>query len=173
MKKTQKMTRIAMIAAIYAVITFATFFMSFGAVQYRISEALTVLPVFTASAIPGLGIGCALANLIGALTGVNPVGYIDALFGTLASVLAAISTYYIGKIKNKPLKYSLAPVPPVLFNAIIVGFEISYFFVGTLTWEVFLINAGSVLIGQAAVCYLLGVPLMIALERKDLYKKIF
>lgn len=173
MSKTQKMTRIAMIAAIYAAITFATFFMSFGAVQYRISEALTVLPVFTPIAIPGLGLGCAIANLVGALTGANPVGYIDAIFGTLATLLAAISTYYTGKIKSKPLRYFLAPLPPVLFNAVIVGFEISYFFVGSLEIGVFMANALSVLIGQAVVCYLLGVPLMIALERKELYKKIF
>lgn len=173
MSKTQKMTRIAMIAAIYAAITFATFFMSFGAVQYRISEALTVLPVFTPIAIPGLGLGCAIANLVGALTGANPVGYIDAIFGTLATLLAAISTYYTGKIKSKPLRCFLAPLPPVLFNAVIVGFEISYFFVGSLEIGVFMANALSVLIGQAVVCYLLGVPLMIALERKELYKKIF
>ena len=67
----KKLTQAAMIAGLYAAVTFATFFMSFGAVQYRVSEALTILPVFTASAVPGLSVGCALANLIGFFMEIN------------------------------------------------------------------------------------------------------
>lgn len=171
--KTRKLTQAAMIAGLYAALTFATFFMSFGAIQYRVSEALTILPVFTASAVPGLSVGCALANLLGALTGVNPVGLIDAVFGTAATLIAALITYRIGKSPKKWVRYAFAPLPAVLANAVIVGLEICVFFIGTLTWETFLINAGLVLWGELVVCYVLGLPLMIILERNGLYKRIF
>ena len=171
-KKTRKLTQTAMIAGIYAAITFATFFMSFGAVQYRISEALTILPAFTVTAIPGLTIGCALANLVGFMMGVNPSGLIDVFFGTLASLIAAIITYYIGKSDKKWVRYVFVPMPAVIVNAIIVGFEISYFFMGTLDMQVMLVNAASVFIGQAVVCYGLGVPLMMILEKHKLFDKV-
>lgn len=169
----KNMTKTAMIAGLYAAITFATFYMSFGAIQYRVSEALTILPVFTASAIPGLSLGCALANLLGAVIGANPVGLIDAVFGTAATFLATLATYWIGKRFKGKAKYFLAPLPPVLINAVIVGWEISFFFVGNTNMETMLINAASVLVGQAVVCYGLGVPLMLVLERKALHKRLF
>lgn len=170
--KVRKMTKIAMIGGIYAAITFATFFMSFGAIQYRVSEALTILPVFTATAIPGLTLGCALANLVGFFIGVNPLGLMDAIFGTAASLLAAIATYYIGKSPKKWMVYAFAPLPPVLLNAIIVGFELTMMFNPEM-FPFYFINFASVFVGQAVVCYGLGIPLLIALKKKDLYKKIF
>lgn len=170
---TRQLTTISLIAALYAAITFVTFFMSFGAVQYRVSEVLTVLPAFTATAIPGLTLGCALANLVGFFIGANPVGLIDALFGTAATLFAAICTHYLGKNKSRLFRYLLCPLPPVIFNAVIVGFEISYFFMGTTEISVLLVNAASVFVGQAVVCYGLGIPLMLILERKDLAKQLF
>ncbi|MFZ2538838.1 MAG: QueT transporter family protein [Oscillospiraceae bacterium] len=170
--KTRKMTKIAMIAGIYAAITFATFFMSFGQIQYRVSEVLTILPVFTVTAIPGLTLGCALANLVGFFIGVNPLGLMDAIFGTAASLIAAIMTYYLGKVDNKWIIYLLCPLPPVLINALVIGFELTLMF-NPLEIHFFLLNALSVFIGQAVVCYGLGIPLMIALKKNDLYKKIF
>lgn len=169
----KKLTQAAMIAGLYAVVTFATFFMSFGAVQYRVSEALTILPVFTASAVPGLSIGCALANLIGFFMGVNPAGGLDAIFGTSATLIAALITYAIGKSQKRWVRYVFAPLPPVIANAVIVGLEICIFFEGSFTWELFLINAALVGLGELVVCYVLGLPLMYVLERNDLYKKIF
>ena len=168
----KKMTQTAMIAGIYAAITFATFYMSFGQIQYRVSEVLTVLPIFTVVAIPGLALGCAVANLVGFFIGVNPLGLMDAFFGTTASLLAAIATYYIGKIDKKWVKYLLCPLPPVVLNALIVGFELTWIF-NDMQMQFFWVNAISVLVGQAVVCYGLGIPLIIALEKKDLYKKIF
>ena len=137
---TRKLTQAAMIAGLYAAITFATFFMSFGAVQYRVSEALTILPVFTASAVPGLSVGCALANLIGFFMGINPAGGLDAVFGTAATLIAAVMTYCIGKSEKRWVRYVFAPLPPVLANALIVGLEICIFFEGAFTWELFAIN---------------------------------
>lgn len=168
----RKMTQTAMIAGIYAAITFATFFMSFGQIQYRVSEVLTILPVFTVVAIPGLTLGCALANLVGFFIGVNPIGLMDALFGTAASLIAAVLTYYLGKIDRKWVRYLLCPLPAVVVNAIVVGFELTWLF-NALEMQFFLFNAASVFIGQAVVCYGLGIPLMITLRKNDLYKKIF
>lgn len=168
----RKMTQTAMIAGIYAAVTFATFYMSFGAVQFRVSEALTILPVFTATAIPGLSIGCALANLVGFFVGVNPTGWMDALFGASATLLAAGLTWLVGRMKQKSLRLALAPLPPVLLNAVIVGWELTIAF-GPAGFPFFLGYAASVAIGQAVICYGLGVPLMLLLERKGLYKKIF
>ena len=168
----QKLTQTAMIAGLYAAVTFATFYMSFGAVQFRVSEALTILPVFTATAIPGLSLGCALANLVGFFAGVNPVGWLDAIFGTSATLLAALLTYLFGRIRIGRGKYLLAPLPPVLLNALIVGGEIT-FLMGSPQPLLFFANVLSVLIGQTVVCYGLGVPLMLLLSRKEVYKKIF
>lgn len=172
MNKTRRMTNIAMIAGIYAAITFATFFMSFGQIQYRVSEALTILPIFTVNAIPGLTLGCALANLVGFFLGVNPLGLMDALFGTSASLIAAILTYYLGKVDKKWVRYILCPLPAVIVNAIIVGFELTWIF-NDMQMQFLFINAASVFIGQAVVCYGLGIPLIIALKKNNLYKKIF
>lgn len=173
----RKMTQAAMIAALYAAITFAAFYISFGTVQYRISEVLTVLPVFTASAVPGLGVGCALANLLGFFIGANPIGWLDAIFGTAATVIAALLTRWIGKSQSKWVRYLLAPLPPVLVNAVIVGFEITFLMGGGIssapTLALFLANGISILIGQAVVCYGLGVPLMLVLSRRKFYKRIF
>lgn len=169
---TRKMTRTAMIAGLYAAITFATFFMSFGAIQYRVSEMLTVLPAFTSAAIPGLSLGCALANLVGFFIGVNPVGWIDAIFGTFATFLAAVCSYFIGKSSRKWIRYVFVPLPPVLFNVLIVGAEITWM-MGPFDWNIFLVNMFTVGLGQAVVCYILGIPLMLALERKDLAKRLF
>lgn len=172
----RKMTQTAMIAALYAAITFATFYMSFGAVQFRVSEALTLLPVFTSSAIPGLSIGCALANLIGFFIGANPIGWLDAIFGTSATLLAACATWLIGKSSNRWVRYLLAPLPPVLFNAVIVGLEITFLVGGTdaaPSLLLFTTNAVSVFIGQAVICYGLGIPLMLVLSRRDFYKRLF
>lgn len=168
--KTRKLTQTAMIAGLYAAITFAVSFIAFGAIQYRVSEALTILPVFTPTAIPGLTLGCAIANLIGYFMGLNPAGLIDALFGSAATLIAGLLTYYIGKSPKKWVQYCLAPLPPVLINALVIGFEISYLFTGM---DFLLLNMVSVGIGQAVICYGLGVPLMIVLKKGDLYKKIF
>lgn len=170
--KVKKLTQTAMIAAVYAAITFATFYMSFGAVQFRVSEALTVLPIFMVTAVPGLTLGCALANLVGFFIGANPTGLVDVIFGTTASLISAILTYYIGKSPKKIMRYLVAPFPAVIINALIVGFEISYFFVGSLEPAVLGINFLSVFIGQAVVCYGLGVPFILVLERTKIFNKI-
>lgn len=165
-KKTRFLVESAIIAAIYAALTLAIYPLSYGAVQFRLSEAMTVLPVFTPAAIPGLTIGCIIANLAG------PMSWIDAIFGTVATLLAAVCTYLARNIrlKNMPL---LSLVFPVLFNAVIIGLEINIFFLPpdeTFTFTGFLISALWVGLGEAVVCFLLGNPLALALGKSRIFK---
>ena len=105
----------AMIAAIYVVLTLVFAPFSYGEVQVRISEALTILPLFTPAAIPGLFIGCLLGNILGGA--IVP----DIIFGSLATLIGAFFTW---QLRNKS-KY-LAPVPPIVANIIVVPFVLKY-----------------------------------------------
>lgn len=166
-KKTRFLVEGATVAAIYAAMTLAIYPLSYGALQLRFSEAMTVLPVFTPAAIPGLTIGCIVANLAG------PMSWIDAVFGGIATLLAALSSYFTRniRIKNAPL---LSLAFPVIFNAIIIGLEINLFFLPegeVFTFMGFLISALWVGLGEAVVCFLLGTPLALALDKSRIFKK--
>ncbi|MGL4483633.1 MAG: QueT transporter family protein, partial [Anaerovoracaceae bacterium] len=100
MNKTKFLLQAAIIAAIYAALTIALAPISYGPMQVRIAEALTVLPAITPAAIPGLFIGCALANILG------PYGALDIILGSTASLIAAVSSYLL---RSKPW---LVPLPP-------------------------------------------------------------
>lgn len=149
-----------MIAAGYTVLTLlATMLnLAYGPVQFRFSEALTVLPVLTPAAVPGLAVGCLLSNLW------SSMGALDIIFGTAATLLAALTTYMVRNIRVKGIPI-LAPLPPVLFNALIVGVEITIVSPGGFVFPAFLANALSVGLGELAVCYVLGLPLLVALEK--------
>jgi len=142
----------AIIAAVYALLTIFLAPISSGLIQCRVSEAMSILPYFTFSAVPGLFIGCILANL---LTGA-PI--YDVVLGSLATLLASFITY---KLRNRVSKY-LAPLPSVVVNALVVGALLTYVYqVGVSYW----VAAGYVAIGQAIACFALGIPLMKLLER--------
>ena len=157
----------AMIAALYVVLSFVSnaFGLASGAIQVRISEALTILPYFTASAIPGVTIGCILFNLL------SGAALLDVIFGGLASLLGAVISWFIGKTARKFnwMKYLIA-VPPILSNAFIVpwvlktayGFEDAYWYL-----------VATVGIGEIISCGILGMVLMTALMpiRNVLFEK--
>ena len=152
-------TTAALIAAIYATLTyFGSFFgLSYGPIQVRFSEALTVLPVFTPAAIPGLTIGCFIANI-------GSFNLLDMVFGTLATLIAAILTYFLRNIKWGKLPL-LALFPPVIINAVVIGIEIAVFFLPKgFSIYGFLISALQVGFGQIIACYGLGIPLYLALK---------
>lgn len=138
--------RAAAVAALYVVLTLvsAAFGLSSGVIQFRLSEALCVLPAFTSAAVPGLGVGCLLANL---LTG-SPVW--DVLFGTLATLLGAVGTYLLRRYKY------LAPLPPVLSNTLIIPvvLRFAYGVPDGLLWL-----AATVGIGELVCCGGLGTAL--------------
>ena len=161
----------AVVAAMYAGLTYlaAAVNLAYGPVQFRFSEALTVLPAFTPAAVPGLALGCFIANLT------SPLGVVDWVFGTLASFVAAVGTLALSKVRFKGVPW-LAPLPPVIANAVIVGLELCCFSdAGVFSWGNaslggFLAGAASVGLGELVVCYALGVPLMIAIEKTGLDK---
>ena len=157
------LTRAAIIAAIYTAITliavmtpFGTFI--FGPIQIRISEALTVLPALFPSAIPGLFVGCLVTNIIGAATGLAG-GALDIVFGSLATLLAAYLSYKLRRYKW------LVPLPPVIINALVIGWVLHYVFELSLIATMLTVGAG-----QAIACYLLGLPLLLVLERTQIGK---
>ena len=119
-QKTIYMTQAAVIAALYAILTYlaAAVNLAYGPVQFRFSEALTILPIFTPAAIPGLAIGCFISNLA------SPLGIVDWIFGTSATLLAAVFTRMLRKIEIKGIPV-LSPLMPVIFNTVIVGLEIA------------------------------------------------
>lgn len=173
-KNVRFLTQAAMIAALYAVLTYAAAAvnLAYGAVQFRFSEALTVLPVFTPAAIPGLAVGCFLANLG------SPLGLVDWIFGTGATLLAAVGTWMARKIQMKGVPV-LAPLPPVIANVVLVGFELSClssagtFALGNFTWAAFGASALSVGIGELVICYALGLPLLLALRKTGASQRLF
>lgn len=166
--RTQHMVQGAVIAAIYTVLTLlaAAVNLAYGPVQFRFSEALTILPVFTPAAVPGLALGCLLSNIW------SGYGAADMVFGTLATLLAAVATRMVRNIRIKNIPY-LAPFPPVLINAVIVGLEIAILSPGGFVWATFWSIALSVGAGELVVCYVLGLPLAAALERTGASNRIF
>lgn len=156
----------AIIAAAYASLTFFSniFGLAYGPIQLRISEVLTLLPVFTPAAIPGLAIGCFISNIAS-------FNALDMVFGTLATLIAAVLTYLFRNIKFKNIPF-LAFFPPVIVNALIIGLEISWFWLpdGLSLWG-FVISAIEVGIGQTVVCYLLGTPFYLIVDKYKIFEK--
>lgn len=173
--RSHKMVKTAMIAAIYVVLSMFVLPMASNTIQFRLGEMLTVLPAYTPLAMFGLTLGCFLFNIIGAFSGTNDIGYIDAVIGSLATLMAAMLSFWIaGNCRKRRLRYLLVPLPSVVVNAIVIGAELSLLYGGTSAFfELFVFHMIWIAIGQAVVCYLLGVPLMILLERNAFYKKLF
>lgn len=119
MGNTLFLTQAAVIAALYLALFLPFQPIAFGPVQFRISEMLCVLPFFTAAGIPGVTIGCLLANFIGGA----PLP--DIVFGTLATLIGAVGTWWIGKT-GIPHGKRLALLPPILSNALIIPFVLKY-----------------------------------------------
>ena len=154
---TRSLCRAALIGALYFLLTMIFQPISFGAVQFRISEALMLLPVVTADAIPGLFVGCLLSNLLGG--GI----WFDVVLGSIATLLAGV---FARKLRSRPL---LSAAMPVVFNGAIVGPVVYFAYVhaaGTPTsWAVLWSTIGTVALGEAVVCYVLGLPLLRLMHR--------
>jgi uncharacterized membrane protein len=146
----------AAIAAVYTALTLLLMPLSYGVMQIRISEALTVLPALTPAAIPGLFLGCFIANMLG------PNGMIDMVLGSSATLLAAITSY---KLRSRPL---LVPLPPVLANGLIIGPMLYYVYaVPVPLWACILWVA----LGEAIACYGIGLPLLKYMsKRKSIFR---
>jgi len=151
MSRTRYITHAALIAAMYATLTIWLAPLSFGSRQIRIAEALAILPAFTPAAIPGLFVGCAIANTV------SFMGLPDLIFGSLATLASAWLTYAIAQSlreRGALLNAILIPLPAVLINTVAIGWMIAL-----LTGVEFRIAALGVAAGQTLSCYGLGVPL--------------
>ena len=157
----------AIVGAAYAVLTMALAPISYGAIQLRVSEVLCILPYFMPCTAWGLFIGCAAANL---LTG----NIFDFIFGSLATLAAALLTAAIGKRKHTLANSALACLMPVVFNALVVGAVITAAYEGMNLFQhfgVFAMNAAYVGLGEAIVLYVLGLPLMRYLPGKKFFRE--
>ncbi len=150
-KNTAFLTQAAMIAAAYVVLTLLFRPISFGEIQVRISEALTILPLFTPAAVPGVFVGCLIANIIGGA--ILP----DIVFGSLATLIGAVFTYRL-----KELNPFLGPIPPIVSNTIIVPFVLFYGYGVNLPIPFLMLTVG---IGEVLSCGVLGLLLYTALKR--------
>lgn len=152
----------SVIAAIYVALTFisSAFGLAYGPIQFRLSEALCILPVFTPAAIGGLTVGCLISNIFS-------FNMIDMLFGTAATLTAALLTRFLSKIE---LKFPILPIlPPVIINGIVIGLELAIFYATDKAfWIAFLYNAFTVALGEATVLLVLGVPLFYALKKRNI-----
>lgn len=148
------LAKAGIIAALYVAITGLIAPLSYGSMQIRISEALTVLPFFTSAAIPGLFVGCLLANFFG-----SPLGLLDIVLGSLSTLVAA---FIASKIKNK----HLVPLPSILVNALVVPYVL---------WVAlgipYLLSVLYVGAGQTIAVYGLGYPLLLLIDKNKSLKK--
>ena len=153
-----KLAFAAVVGALYAILTMVLAPISYGPLQFRISEALCVLSYFTPAAAWGLFIGCAIANTLSA------AGLPDVIFGSLATLIACLGMSAVGKHMKDSLKSRLlACFLPVIVNAVIVGAMLTYAYIGLSPLEhpgAFAVCAGEVALGELPVIYLFGLPLM-------------
>ena len=161
-KTTLFITQAAVIAALYVALTYISnsLGLAYNAVQFRLSEVLTVLPAFTPAAIPGLTIGCIIANIS------SPFGIVDITAGSFATLSAAVVSYLLRKIRFRGIPV-LSTIPPVIFNAVIIGLEIMLLENGEPA--VFFISAAQILAGQTVMCVVAGIPFMQAVKRTRIF----
>jgi uncharacterized membrane protein len=143
------------IAGLYAAISLALYPFSFGVYQVRVAEALTVIPYLTPAAVPGLFVGCLLANIFGGM------GWLDIVVGSLLTFIAAGCTRWIALWPLGPWKKWLAPLPPVLLNA----FGVSIYLAPVIGVE-YWFAVQMIGVGQLVSCYVIGMPLLLVLERR-------
>ncbi len=173
-KKMIAITQAAVIAALYAVLTISQNLLIPGsaswAVQFRVAEVLTVLAIYTPVAIPGLTLGCVIANISSVTAG---LGFYDMIFGSIASLIAALTMYGLRNVRFKTI-----PIPallmPALWNGLIIGFEIDFFFIGNLSFNFvdFLTQGSLVALGELAVLIVLGIPMCKLIEHNDGLRKL-
>ena len=145
------LTQAAMIAAVYVILTEIFAPISFSVGQVRIAEALTILPVFTPAAIPGLFIGCLIGNIVGG--SILP----DIIFGSLATLIGAYFTYLLRR-QNK----FLAPLPPIISNTIIIPLILRYAYGLEYAVPFMMLMVG---IGAVISCGVLGMIVYVALQK--------
>ncbi|MBU3806182.1 MAG: QueT transporter family protein [Candidatus Fournierella pullistercoris] len=166
---TKRLVRCAMVAALYTVLCLALIPFSYGAIQVRLAEILCLLPVFGAEYIVAVTLGCFLSNLLGSTM-------VDVLFGTVATLLACLVTYQLRNFRIGSAKLAIpSALPPILFNALIVGaLELTFFIPdAAATLPAALWNAFTVGLGEVISCGILGVLLVYFIEKNPAVRRLF
>ena len=157
----KELTFAAMLGGAYAALTMLLPIPQYAGVQFRLAEALTLLPFLIPAATPGLFVGCFIANIL------SPYGLLDIIAGSAATLLACLWTQ---RVKNR----RLAALPPVVCNAVIVGGVIAFAMTGFGPgfWVAYAINAASVGVGEFVVCYVLGDLLLDAVVKIPVFRNM-
>lgn len=159
-KTTKRLVRTAIIAALYAMLTIALAPISYGSLQFRISEIMVLLAFFDPFYIVGLTLGCFISNILG------PNGMLDVIFGTLATFISVISISLTSVyIKNNKISLIIASLWPTVFNGLIIGFMLNHLFQIPL-----FLSIGEVAIGEFVVVTILGIPVFKLINNK--YKSL-
>lgn len=162
------LTHAGVIAAVYTALTMLLQPLSYGALQVRVSEMLTILPIYTSAAVPGLAVGCFLSNLLGLSAGTNPAGGWDLLFGTAATLVAAWMTRKLSGVRFCGLPF-LSALPPIAVNALVVGTELYVVYGGFPWW----LHMAAVAAGQAVACLGGGLLLTVTFEKTGIAARLF
>ena len=157
------LTTAGVIAGLYTALTLLLAPFSFGIVQCRVSESLTILAAYHPAAVAGLTLGCAISNLVGLTMGANTAGALDILLGTLATGAAAWLSYRLRHIRFGGLPV-LSTIPPVVLNALIIGSELTVV-LGPINLPTWLMWMGSVGLGQVIACVGGGLVLAYAFKK--------
>lgn len=171
-KKTLSLVQGAMIAALYAVLFYAQEFLLPGtgtmAVQFRVAELMCIFALWTPAAIWGLALGCLISNIASIGAGLP----FDMIFGTIATILAAVCIWKFRNIRIKDAPV-LSLLMPALFNGVIIGLEIEIFFVeGGFHFTDFLLQGALVALGELVVVLICGTPIAVMFEKKGLLEKL-
>ena len=164
--RTRRLTQAALIAAAYVVLTYLAALpgLAYLPVQFRFSEALTILPAYLPAAVPGLTVGCLLGNLF------SSYGAADMVFGTLATLLAAVLTRALRRFRVKGIPL-LSFLPPIVVNGVVVGAEITFLSPKGFVWGEFWATALSVGWSELLVLAILGLPLAILIQKNKALQK--
>ncbi|MCB2201466.1 QueT transporter family protein [bacterium] len=154
-KRVSSLAIAGVVAGLYAALSLALFPFSFGVYQVRVAEALTVIPFLTPAAVPGLFVGCVVANIFGGM------GWLDIVIGSLITLIAAGVTRWIYLWPLGDWRKWLAPLPPVLFNAFGVSVYLAPI-IGVDYW----FAVQMIGVGQCISCYVIGMPLLMLLDKR-------
>ena len=166
------LSRCSMMAALYAAVSIVLLPISFGAVQVRLSEALTILPVYTPLGVWGVTLGCLITNAYGVSVGANILGAADIVIGTSATLVAALMTRLLRNFRIKGMPIA-ATIPPILVNAVVIGAELTFAETGKIFSPLLWINMFQVGLGQLIACTVGGSIVAAAIERCGLDKTLF
>ncbi|GEP65089.1 membrane protein [Clostridium beijerinckii] len=152
----KRLVKTAIIAALYAVITLVLAPISYGPIQFRVSEIMVLLAFFDPFYIVGLTLGCFIANILG------PNGLADIIFGTLATFISVYAVSITERfVKNKKTSLIIASLWPTIFNGVIIGWMLNYIYQFPLV-----LSIGEVAIGEFVVVTIVGVPIVRLLQNK-------